>query len=360
MGTIWFCLVAVMLAGYVVLDGFDLGVGVLHLWITRNDAERRVMLRSIGPVWDGNEVWLVAAGGTLYFAFPSLYAEGLNGFYLPLITVFSLLVIRGISVEFRSRAGGRIWSRLWDAGFAFASALLAVFYGVALGNVVRGVPLNSTGHFFEPLWTNFQPVGHTGILDWYTVIVGVVALAALTLHGASWLAVKTEGEFRNRATKCASMIWWVVFALTAVITIISSQMLPQLFLSFRDRPWGIIFPILALTGLFGIKWFNHARQEGMSFGSSCAYLVGMLTSVTFSLYPNVLPSSLNPFQALTVANSKAADHGLKIGLIWWAIGIAMASGYTIHAYRSFAGKFSVREAEMKKGEEREHLVTAPR
>ncbi|MGH9781742.1 MAG: cytochrome d ubiquinol oxidase subunit II, partial [Candidatus Acidiferrales bacterium] len=337
-----------------------LGVGVLHLWMARNDAERRVLLRSIGPVWDGNEVWLVAAAGALYFAFPSLYGEGLGGFYLPLMTVLSLLVIRGISVEFRNHVGGPIWSRLWDAGFAFASALLAVFYGVALGNVVRGVPLNGAGHFFEPLWTDFQPVGHTGILDWYTVIVGVVALAALTLHGAAWLAVKTEGELRNRAMKCASALWWVALALTAAITIISFQMLPQLLLSFRDRPWGMIFPILALTGLFGIKWFNRARQEGMSFGSSCAYLVGMLTSVAFSLYPNVLPPSLNPFDALTVANSKAADHGLEIGLIWWVIGMALASGYTLHTYRSFAGKLSVREAETDKGEEREHLVTAPR
>ncbi len=355
MGTLWFCLVALMLAGYVVLDGFDLGVGVLHLWLARNEPERRVMLRSIGPVWDGNEVWLIAAGGTLYFAFPALYAEGFSGFYLPLMMVLWLLVIRGISVEFRSHIGGPIWSRLWDTGFAVASILLAIFYGVALGNVVRGVPLNGSGHFFEPLWTDFQPVGHTGILDWYTVIVGVVALAALALHGANWLAVKTEGELCNRALKWASALWWGVLACTAALTIISFQMLPQLFLSFRDRPWGIVFPVLALTGLFGIKWFNRLKLEGMAFASSCAYLIGMLTSVTFSLYPNVLPSSLNPFQALTIANSKASDHGLKIGLAWWLVGIVLACGYTIHTYRSFAGKLSVGEAD---GDEREHLATA--
>jgi cytochrome d ubiquinol oxidase subunit II len=360
MGSIWFCLVAIMLAGYVVLDGFDLGVGVLHLWMARTDSERRVTLRSIGPVWDGNEVWLLAAGGTLYFAFPALYAEGFSGFYLPLMMVLWLLVIRGISVEFRSHIGGPVWSRLWDAGFSLASILLAVFYGVALGNVVRGVPLNAAGHFFEPLWTNFQPVGRTGILDWYTVTVGIVALAALTLHGANWLAVKTEGEMRTRALRCASTLWWGVFALTAAITLISFQMLPELFMSFRDRPLGMVFPVLALTGLFGIKWFNRAKQEAMAFGSSCAYLIGMLTSVTFSLYPNVLPSSLNPFQALTIANSKASDHGLKIGLIWWVIGMALASGYTIYTYRSFAGKLSVREVELENSEERDHFVTVSR
>lgn len=358
MGTVWFCLVAIMLAGYVVLDGFDLGVGVLHLWITRNDAERRVTLRSIGPVWDGNEVWLLAAGGTLYFAFPALYAEGFSGFYLPLMMVLWLLVIRGISVEFRSHIGGPIWSKLWDGGFAFASFLLAVFYGVALGNVVRGVPMDGGGHFFEPLWTDFLPVGHTGILDWYTVIVGVVALAAVTLHGAIWLVLKTEGDLHERARKSGAFLWWVVAVLTVAVTVISFQLLPQLFESFRQHPWGVVFPILAITGLLGILWFNHIGQEALSFVSSCAYLVGMLTSVAFSLYPNVLPSSLNPFSALTIANSKAADHGLKIGLVWWVIGMALASGYTIFTYRSFAGKISVKDVGSENPRERDELAAA--
>jgi cytochrome d ubiquinol oxidase subunit II len=358
MGTLWFCLVAVMLAGYVVLDGFDLGVGVLHLWIARTDAERRVTLRSIGPVWDGNEVWLLAAGGTLYFAFPALYAEGFSGFYLPLMMVLWLLVIRGISVEFRSHIGGPIWSRLWDAGFAFASLLLAVFYGAALGNVVRGVPLDVGGHFFEPLWTNFRPFGNTGILDWYTVIVGVVALAAVTLHGAIWLALKTGEELQERARKSTAVLWWVVAFLTVAITIISFQLLPQLFESFRLHPWGIIFPILAIAGLLGIQWFHRARQEAKAFLSSCAYLIGMLTSVAFSLYPKVLPSSLNPAAALTVANSKAADHGLKIGLIWWVIGMALAAGYTTLTYRNFAGKLSAKDVEAEGAQERDGSATA--
>jgi cytochrome d ubiquinol oxidase subunit II len=360
MGTIWFCLVAVMLAGYVVLDGFDLGVGVLHLWIARNDAERRVTLRSIGPVWDGNEVWLLATGGTLYFAFPALYAEGFSGFYLPLMMVLWLLVIRGVSVEFRSHVGGPIWSKLWDAGFSLASLLLAVFFGVALGNVVRGVPIDSHGHFFEPMWTNFTPVGQTGILDWYTAIVGVVALSALTLHGASWLTLKTTGELHERARKAASALWWVVVGLTAAITIISFQMIPLLFENFHTHVWGMVFPIIALVGLLGIFWFHHVRMEAMAFGSSCAYLIGMLTSVTFSLYPTLLPSSLDPFSALTIANSKAADHGLKVGLIWWVIGMSLAAGYTIFTYRSFAGKISTKDMEAERTQEHEELATASR
>lgn len=355
MGSVWFCLAAIMLAGYVVLDGFDLGVGVLHLWLARNEAERRTMLRSIGPAWNGKELWLVAAAGMLCFAFPALYAKGLSGFYWPVLALLLLLVARGVSMGLRSYVEKPERSRLWDRAFAAASISLAVCYGVVIGNVVRGLPLNASGHFSEPLWTNFQPVGQTGILDWYTVIVGVFALAALTLHGASWLTLKTKGELRKRALKCASRLWWAALALTAAITIISFQLLPQLMLNFHDRPWGIVFPMLALTGLFGVKWYGRIKQEAMAFGASCTYLIGMLTSVAFSLYPNVLPSSLNPFQALTVANSNAG-HELKIGLVWCTIGIAVACGYTIHSYRSFAEKAGVRDGH----EERDRFVAASR
>lgn len=338
MGSLWFCLVALMLAGYVILDGFDIGVGILHLWIAREDAERRILIRSIGPVWDGNEVWLVAAGGTLYFAFPVLYASGFSGFYLPLMIVLWLLILRGISLEFRSHVAVHIWSVFWDAVFAIASTLLAIFYGAALGNVVRGVPLDSHGRFFEPLWTNFRPTGQTGILDWYTVLTGVAALAALALHGATWLACKTEDALNERAFRVASRIWWLVVVLTAVITYASFHLLPPLIMSFRTYPWGFIFPILAIVGLLGIGWFVHARREGLAFASSCGYLAGMLCSVALSLYPDVLPASTSPLFSLTVQSSKASDYGLEIGLMWWLIGMALAACYTVFVYRSFAGK----------------------
>ncbi len=345
MGTIWFCLVAIMLAGYVVLDGFDIGAGILHLWIARTEIERRTVLRSIGSVWDGNEVWLLAGGGTLYFAFPALYAASFSGFYLPLMMVLWLLILRGISIEFRSHVSGPIWSVFWDATFGMASTLLAVFFGAALGNVVRGVPLDATGSFFEPLWTNFSPTGNTGILDWYTILIGVAALAVLALHGAAWIGYKTEGALAVRSRNAASLLWWVVAALTVIVTLTSFHLLPHHLQSFRARPWGFIFPVLAVAGLLGIKWFVRTRQEGMAFAASCAYIVGMLTSVAFSLYPNVLPASTNPFFALTIANSKAADYGLKIGLVWWVIGMALAVSYTVHAYRSISGKIIVAEAE---------------
>jgi len=338
MATIWFCLVAIMIAGYVVLDGFDIGVGILHLYLARTDDERRVLLRTIGPVWDGNEVWLVAAGGTLYFAFPALYAASFSGFYLPLMMVLWLLILRGVSIEFRSHVGGHIWSVFWDAVFSLASILLAIFFGAALGNVARGVPLDAAGNFFEPLWTNFQPTGQTGILDWYTILIGVAALAVLALHGAVWLTWRTTDELQARAHSAASRLWWLVAALTLLVTFTSFRLLPVGLLSFRVHPFGFIFPLLAITGLLAVKLFLRTEQEALAFAASCSYIVGMLTSVTFTLYPNVLPATTGLNYNLTIFNAKAADYGLKIGLIWWLIGMSLAVTYTIFTYTKFAGK----------------------
>jgi cytochrome d ubiquinol oxidase subunit II len=345
MGTIWFCLVAVMIAGYVVLDGFDIGVGILHLWLARTDDERRVLIRSIGPVWNGNEVWLIAAGGTLYFAFPVLYAASFSGFYLPLMMVLWLVILRGVSLEFRSHVGGHIWSVFWDAVFSLASILLAVFFGAALGNVARGVPLDAAGNFFEPLWTNFQPAGQTGILDWYTILIGVAALAVLALHGAVWVTWRTADELQFRAHAAASRLWWAVAGLTVVVTFTSFRLLPQGLLSFRVHPFGFIFPLLAIAGLLGVKLFLRAEREGLAFGASAVYIVGMLTSVTFTLYPNVLPATTGVGNNLTVANAKAADYGLGIGLIWWVIGMALAVSYTIFNYTRFAGKIRIEDGD---------------
>src|SRR6267142_63721 len=170
---IWFWLVAIMITAYVVLDGFDLGAGVLHLFIAKTDQERRAVIRTIGPVWDGNEVWLIAGGGTLYFAFPLLYASGFSGFYLPLMIVLWLLILRGIGIELRSHFDEPLWQQFFDFLFWVSSALLTIFFGAAMGNVIRGVPLNPEGYFFEPLWTDFRVGTSPGILDWYTVLTGL-------------------------------------------------------------------------------------------------------------------------------------------------------------------------------------------
>jgi len=345
METIWFCIVAVMIAMYVVLDGFDLGAGAIHLLVAKTDQERQQVIHSIGPVWDGNEVWLLAAGGTLYFAFPALYASGFSGFYLPLMIVLWLLILRGISVEFRAQISSPVWFRLWDVVFASASLLLAVFYGAALGNVVRGVPLDSKGYFFEALWTNFRLGPNTGILDWYTILVGVMALFTLVLHGALWLAVKTDGAVHGRAQNLARAAWWGVLVFTILVTILTFRVQPHVPANLSEHPWGYVFPALAVAGLVGMLWFIIRKDDFKSFLASCAYILGMLTSVVFGLYPLVLPASSDPALSLTVTNAKAGEYGLRVGLAWWVIGMALATTYSVHVYRRFAGKVTLESGE---------------
>lgn len=340
METIWFCLVAIMVAMYVLLDGFDLGAGAIHLLVAKTDDERRQVLASIGPVWDGNEVWLLATGGTLYFAFPALYASGFSGFYLPLMIVLWLLILRGSSIEFRNHIKSAVWDPFWDFLFSGSSLLLAVFFGAALGNVVRGVPLDASGYFFEPLWTNFRLGEETGILDWYTILVGVLALAALVMHGGLWVQMKTSGAVSARARKLAGQSWWAVLAMTALVTGVTFQVQPQVLINMKNWPLGLVFPLLAVAGLAGVIFEVRKRDEQKAFFASCAYLTGMLTSVVFGVYPMVLPAR-DPLYSLTVTGAKAGAYGLKIGLIWWTIGMLLAAGYFTLVYRSFAGKVVV-------------------
>jgi cytochrome bd ubiquinol oxidase subunit II len=340
MGTIWFWLVAIMIAVYVLLDGFDLGAGAIHLLVAKRDDERRQVLASIGPVWDGNEVWLLAAGGTLYFAFPALYASAFSGFYLPLMIVLWLLILRGASIEFRNHIKSAVWHPLWDFLFCASSLLLAIFFGAALGNVVRGVPLDASGYFFEPLWTNFRLGEETGILDWYTILVGVLALLTLMMHGGLWVQMKTSGKVNERARILAGRAWWGVAALTAMVTAVTFQIQPQVKENFLTWPVGIAFPLLAVAGIAGVIFELRKRDEHKAFFASCAYLTGMLTSVVFGVYPMVLPAR-NPVYSLTVTTAKAADYGLKIGLAWWTLGVLLAAGYFTYVYRSFAGKVVV-------------------
>lgn len=343
METIWFCLVAVMIAMYVVLDGFDLGAGIVHLLVARSEKERRQVLGSIGPVWDGNEVWLLAGGGVMYFAFPALYAASFSGFYLPLMMVLWLIILRAVSIEFRNHFDSEVWKPIWDVGFAVSSALLAIFFGAALGNVVRGVPLDSSGYFFLPLWTDFTIGKDVGILDWYTVVIGVAAFLTLAMHGALWVALKTEGELEARARVLAKRIWPAVLAFTVVITVLSFIVQPRLAASFREGPWGYIFPLLALVGLIGARLMNSSGRARDAFLGSALYIIGMLTSAAFGLFPYVLPSNTDPSLALTVHNSAAPAYGLKVGLYWFIPGMILATSYFVFIYRHFAGKVQVEE-----------------
>jgi cytochrome bd ubiquinol oxidase subunit II len=337
---IWFCIVAVMVAMYVVLDGFDLGAGIVHFCVARNETERKAVLKAIGPVWDGNEVWLLAGGGALYFAFPPLYASSFSGFYLPLMMVLWLLILRGTSIEFRNHIDNAVWKPLWDAIFCGASSLLAIFLGAALGNVVRGVPLDAQGDFFLPLWTNWTPGPNPGILDWYTVLVGVFAFVTLAQHGALWLNLKTSGAIQERAQKVASLAWYAVAALTVIVTLVSRQVQPHIAQSFEQLPIGYVFPALAIAGLVGIWFFRRNGAEIKAFLASCLYIIGMLTSVVFSVFPMVLPGT-DPQFSLTIHNASASEYGLRVGLMWFTPGILLAAGYFVFLYRKVAGKVSL-------------------
>jgi cytochrome d ubiquinol oxidase subunit II len=334
MATLWFCLVAGMIAVYVVLDGFVLGAGIIHLLVTRAEGERAQVLRSIGPVWDGNQVWLIAGGGTLFFAFPTLYAASFSGFYLPLMIVLWLLILRGIAIEFRNHIDDHVWMPLWDTIFAGASGMLALFFGAALGNVVRGVPINQEGLFFVPLWTDFRLGKDVGVLDWYTLLAGFTAFIALAAHGGLWVALKTSGELEIRSRQLANRAWALLAGMTVALTIASFRIQPHLWESFRERPWAFIFPFAAIAGLAGMRF----RAGLQAFLGSCAYLAGMLTSVAAGLYPYVLPANTEANLGLTVYNAAATRYGLLVGLVWFIPGMALTTGYFVYTYRSFAGK----------------------
>jgi cytochrome d ubiquinol oxidase subunit II len=343
MGFIWFWMVAVMLVAYVVLDGFDLGVGILHLALARTEEERQLMLRSIGPVWDGNEVWLVAGAGTLYFAFPLLYASAFSGFYLALMIVLWLLILRGLSVELRMHLHLHTWRALFDGLFCISSALLAIFFGAALANVIRGVPIRPDGYFFLPLWTDFLTGLEPGILDWYTVTGGVLALVALALHGALYLAVKTEGELQQRARLFARRLWPVLLTLTLVSLPASMIVRSDTLANYRAYPVLFVIPLAVLAALIGIIHFARKSEDVRAFASSCAYLIAMMVGAAVGLYPRLLPSSLDPAGDITVSKALSGPHTLEVGLIWWAIGMCMAVGYFVIVYWMFRGKVSLHD-----------------
>jgi len=335
-------IVAVMVAAYVVLDGFDLGAGVIYLTAARTSAERQTIMRAIGPVWDGNEVWLLAAGGTLYFAFPLLYASSFSGFYLPLMMVLWLLMLRGIGIELRAHMDNPVWRGFFDFVFCGSSALLTIFFGAALGNVVRGVPLGPDQYFFEPLWTNFRVGTNNGILDWYTVLIGVIALVTLTVHGALYIATKTEGDLNRRARATALWLWPFQVALTVLALVATIYIRPNILDNYKQHVIGFLVPAVVYGSLavmiFAIRKGAEIPAEKLAFVASAFYIVGMLVGAAFALYPVVLPASTDPARSLTIYNTAAGHHGLTVGLTWWILGAILALAYFFFLFRMFKGK----------------------
>jgi cytochrome d ubiquinol oxidase subunit II len=341
MATLWYLLIAVMLAVYVVLDGFDFGAGILHLFVAKTDDERRTVFSSIGPFWDGNEVWLLAAGGTIVFAFPHAYASGFSGFYLPLMMVLWLLVGRALSIEFRSKEANPLWRSFWDGIFFISSTLKAIVLGAALGNLIRGVPIDATGYFSGPLFTNFQPGPRAGVLDWYTVLVGVLTLLILAEHGALYLAFKTSGEVNRRAGAIAKGLWPALIVVGILATIATAKVQPLIVANALHRPW--IWPLVALVfASVAFLMVCHTRgKEFLAFLASAVTIAVMLASAVLAAYPYILISTLNPAWSLTVHNSASGESTLRIGLYWWPFALLIVIGYFTMLFKSFRGKVDI-------------------
>ena len=329
LNTAWFLLLAFMLAGYAVLDGFDLGIGSIHLLLGRDRAERARLIDSIGPVWNGNEVWLLGVGGALVAAFPNLYAASFSGFYLALMLVLWLLLLRGIGIEFRHQIHHALWEDFWDVVFSIASVLLALLFGVALANVLRGVPFEAGGDFRGTF---------TVLLNPFSILGGVLGVATLAMHGACWAALKTDGPLQARARRAASALWWVSLALLAAMVAASFAVRPDFTRNFTIYGWPIAIPLLTIAAMGGVRAYA-GRDDLRAFLFSCGYVAGILASVAAGLYPTLLPAAPgSAAPGLDIYNAAAPRSSLLYALVIYLFGLAIVIAYLVHVYRVWRGK----------------------
>ena len=329
MATFWYAVVAALLVAYAVLDGFDLGVGALFLVVARSNDERRVVLNAIGPVWDANEVWLLGVAVATFLAFPRAFAVGFSGFYLPLVIVLWLLMGRGIALEFRHHIGDPLWQGAWDVVFSISSLLLALLFGVAVGNVVTGVPIDERGWF-------------QGLFGWmlnpYALIMGVFSLALLTLHGAHYLRLKTNGVVRERADRAARRLWGVVAALAIVLTAATFWLRPQLLENYRAAPAWLIVPLAAAWCVLAMRRARGRGGDLRAFLASSGLIASLLVATAVGAYPNLLRSQPFPERSLTVTNAAAAPEGLLAAARWLIPGVVLILIYQVVVYRIFRGR----------------------
>jgi cytochrome d ubiquinol oxidase subunit II len=338
MPEIWFTIAVAMLTAYVVLDGFDLGAGALHLFVARDDRERRLVLGAIGPFWDGNEVWLLAAGGALFVGFPRVLSAGISGFYFAIFLVLWCLILRGISIEFRSHVGNPVWRRAWDFFFSVPSVLLPVFFGAALGNLLRGVPLDRDGWFSLALFTDFSAREPVGILDWYTVLVGLFAAAALAAHGGAYLTWKTDGAVRERSRRAALRLSAAVALLWPVVTLATVRINSDFLESLASRPLAWALAAGAAVGLVTMLRSLRRGRDRSAFLGSCAFVAGLSLATAACVFPVMLRAIGDPSRSMTAGNSAADSAGLSTALRWFALGFPLAILYFVILFRLHRGK----------------------
>ncbi|MFN3466403.1 MAG: cytochrome d ubiquinol oxidase subunit II [Candidatus Brocadiales bacterium] len=333
LNTVWFLLVGILITGYAVLDGFDLGVGVLHLF-AHNDNERRINMNAIGPIWDGNEVWLLTGGGALFAAFPIVYATVFSAFYLAFMLLLTALIFRAVSMEFRGKVASLKWQRLWDWSFGLGSLFPAILFGVAIGDILRGIPIDKSGVFTGSF---------LGLLNPYALLIGILSLAMFTMHGAVYMTLKTEGKLRERMQGWVSNAWIAFVILYFLATLVTLFVSPFLFAGLLNNP---LFWILFLVLLASILYIPMATKAGECFR---AFLASSLTIaciiglIGVSLFPMLVPSSTDLAYSLTIYNASSTSRTLTVMLIIALIGMPFVIGYTMYIYRVFKGKVIISE-----------------
>ncbi len=327
---LWFVILGFFLAGYAILDGFDLGVGILHPFIARTDHDRRINLNAIGPIWDGNEVWLIVYGGVLFAAFPEAYATVFSGFYLAFMLALLGLIVRAVSLEFRSKLQSPGWRRFWDWGF-FASSLLAtLIFGVAVGNAMIGIPLDKRG-----LYTG----SFLDLLTFYPILVALLTISMFVMHGSLYLQLKTPpGAMHSRVKRIAWYGWAVFFVLYVVTTIVTLDTVPRAVTNVRHYPWGGIFVLVAILAIVNTARSIRKDQDLQAFLSSCLTIVSFVALFSMALYPNIVTSNPEPTNSLTIFNAASSPGTLWIMTIIGVIGTPLVLAYTFAVYWTFRGR----------------------
>lgn len=330
--SIWFLLVGVLFTGYAILDGFDLGVGALHLF-TKTDTERRLMLNSIGPVWDGNEVWLVTAGGALFAAFPEVYATVFSGFYLAFMLFVFSLIFRAVAIEFRSKQPMAWWRRTWDTSFCVSSVLGSLLVGVAMGNLAYGIPLDAAHEFTGTF---------LGLLRPYPLLIGVTTVSLFTMHGNIYVILKTEGALQARAN---SWVRWTIgafilcYLITSVVTVLA---VPTMVRPYEQQPLLLAVPLLTLLVVANIPREVYHGREVRAFLSTAVTMIGLLALFGIGMYPNFVHAT-QPSHSLTIYNGASSPKTLTIMLIIAGIGMPLVLTYTVAIYRIFRGKVTLND-----------------
>ncbi len=326
---VWFILFVVIIAGYLILDGFDLGVGMLHPFVARTDEERRISLNSIGPIWDGNEVWLVLGGGALFAAFPPVYASLFSGLYVAMMLVLIVLILRTVAIEFRSKRPGSTWRSFWDIVFFLSSFGIALLLGVAFGNIVRGLPLDQEQNIVVSLFNLLSP---------FALLVGLTTVFMFALHGAIYLTMKTEGALYSRVRRWLPPLMVVFFLLNTVLVFATFRLQPAIATRYRENLVLVIFPLLALMAFAALVYFLRRKQDLAAFLCSGAMIGMLLFAAAAGLYPNLLISTIDPAYNLTIFNAASEANTLTVMLIFALIGMPFVLLYTSGVYYFFRGR----------------------